>query len=128
MDKNRKKLIKELAINACDKNDEALKKLSLENEIRIDDKNELKGTDKLNYKILNISLPDNQNEWGIIQINNFSNTYFRFELKNGKPVLDTSLFSDQVENPEEKHKRLSPESELYKGIQELLNDYMSNNG
>lgn len=78
----------------------------------------------MSYKILNISMPKNRNEWGTIQINKFSNTYFRFDLKNGKPILDTSFFAEQVDNPEEKHKNISSESELYIGIQKLLDDYV----
>lgn len=78
----------------------------------------------LSYTILNINMPQNNTEWGTIQINNFSNTHFRFEMKDGKPVLDTSYFADQVESPEEKHRNLSPESELYIGIQGLLIDYV----
>lgn len=77
----------------------------------------------MSYKILKIEMPKGDN-WGMIQINNFSNTYFRFDMVDGKPKLDTSFFADQIENPDEKHKKLSPESDLYKGIQQLLNDYV----
>lgn len=78
-------------------------------------------------KILNIEIPKTKNDWGIVQINNFSNTYYRFEMINGKPKLDTTFFADQLENPEEKHRNISPESELYKDIQQLLNDYLKEN-
>lgn len=80
----------------------------------------------MSYKILKIEMPKDDifADWGIIQINNFSNTFFRFEMVDGKPKLDTSFFADQIENPEEKHKYLSPESDLYKGIQKLLDDYV----
>lgn len=61
-------------------------------------------------------------DWGIIQINNFVNTYFRFDVKNGRPVLDTSLFAEQVENPNNKHKKLDKDSELYQAVQKLLDE------
>ncbi|MFF0828717.1 hypothetical protein ACFYU8_18070 [Brevibacillus sp. NPDC003359] len=77
----------------------------------------------MGYKITKIEMPKND-EWGKVQINNFTNTYFRFELVNGKPKLDTSFFADQIEDPNEKHKRLSPDSDLYKWIQQLLEDYV----
>ncbi|WP_404456982.1 hypothetical protein LG329_19480 (plasmid) [Virgibacillus necropolis] len=77
--------------------------------------------------ILNIEIPKTKNDWGIVQINNFSNTYYRFEMINGKPKLDTTFFADQLENPEEKHRNISPESELYKDIQQLLNNYLKEN-
>jgi hypothetical protein len=43
-------------------------------------------------------------------------------MKDGKPVLDTSIFADKLK-PEEKHQSLSKESELYKAVQNLLDDY-----
>jgi hypothetical protein len=72
---------------------------------------------------LKIELPKDRYEWGIIQINNFSNTYFRFEVQDGKSVLDDSFFADQIEDKEEKHRKLNLESDLYKGIQKLLDEY-----
>lgn len=74
--------------------------------------------------LLKIELPTSK-DWGIVQINNFSNTYFRFDIQNGKPVLDTNFFADGIENPEEKHRYLKKDSELYMAIQQLLNDYFS---
>ncbi|WP_103109482.1 hypothetical protein [Brevibacillus reuszeri] len=78
----------------------------------------------MGYTILNIEMPKSDG-WGMIQINNFSNTFYRFDMVDGKPKLDTSFFADQIENPDEKHKYLSPESDLYKGIQQLLDDYVN---
>lgn len=72
--------------------------------------------------LLKIELPKDF-DWGIVQINNFSNTSFRFEIQDGKPVLDTSFFADQLEGPEKKHQRFEKDSELYIGIQSLLDDY-----
>ena len=68
-------------------------------------------------------MPKTRNDWGIVQINNFSNTYYRFEMVKGEPVLDTTYFADQLENLEEKHRDISPHSKLYKEIQQALNDY-----
>ena len=76
----------------------------------------------MSYSILNITMPQNNAEWGTVQINKFTNTHFRFELIEGKPLLDTTYFANQLENPEEKHRNLSPDSELYKGIQALLDE------
>ena len=72
--------------------------------------------------LLNIKMPTRV-DYGTIQINNFSNTYFRFEIKDGKPVLDTSFFADQIENPDEKYKVLKKDSDLYIAVQQLLNEY-----
>lgn len=67
-------------------------------------------------------------DWGLVQINNFTNTYFRFVLEKGKPVLDTTLFADAIENPEEKHKYLSKDSELYQAIQQLIEEHYNELG
>lgn len=75
-------------------------------------------------KILNIEMPETSYDWGIVQINNFSNTYYRFEMINGKAVLDTTYFADQFENPEEKHRNISSHSKLYKDIEQALNVYI----
>ncbi|WP_077324078.1 hypothetical protein [Virgibacillus siamensis] len=75
-------------------------------------------------KILSLEMPETRYDWGIIQINNFSNTYYRFEMIAGKPKLDTTYFADQLVKPEEKHRNISPESNLYKEIQQALNDYI----
>ncbi|WP_404456912.1 hypothetical protein LG329_19335 (plasmid) [Virgibacillus necropolis] len=78
-------------------------------------------------KITKIEMPETSFDWGIVQINNFSNTYYRFGMINGKPKLDTTFFADQLENPKEKHRNISPESDLYKDIQQLLNNYLKEN-
>ncbi|NUJ19349.1 hypothetical protein FKN04_22720 [Bacillus glycinifermentans] len=76
----------------------------------------------MSYRITKIEISENIYDWGIVQINNLSDTYFRFHFVNGNPKLDTSFFADKEENPDEKHKNLFPESDLYKGIQNALND------
>lgn len=68
-------------------------------------------------------MPTN-NDWGLVQINNFNNTYYRFDMKNDNPSLDTSYFADQLKKTDEKHRSLSPESDFYKQIQQLLNEYV----
>ncbi|MGM0941351.1 MAG: hypothetical protein ACQEWU_10370 [Bacillota bacterium] len=78
-------------------------------------------------KITKIEMPETCFNWGIVKINNFNNTYYRFEMVNGKPKLDTTFFADQLENPEEKHRNISPESALYKEIQQALNNYGKEN-
>lgn len=81
----------------------------------------------MNVTLLNIELPQ-RDEWGILQINNFNNTYFRFEFnKDGKPNLDTCYFADQLQDPKEKHQPLRKDSELYIAVQQLLEDYFTNN-
>lgn len=74
----------------------------------------------MGYKISKLEMPKNNLEWGIVQINNLSNTYFRFELINGVPKLDASVFVDNIKEPDEKFRTLSPEGELYIEIQRLL--------
>lgn len=78
-------------------------------------------------KITKIEMPKTKSDWGVVQINNFSNTYYRFEMLEGKPKLNTTYFTDQLENPEEKHKNISSESDLYKQIQQLLIEYVKVN-
>lgn len=78
-------------------------------------------------KITKIEMPASIEDWGIVQINNLSNTYYRFEMINGKPKLDTTYFAEQLENPEEKHRDISPHSKLYKEIEQALNDYIREN-
>ena len=73
------------------------------------------------YELLKIEMPEVDN-WGIIQIKPFKNTFFRFEIIDGKPVLDTSLFANQVEDPSKKHRFLSKDNDIYKGVQILLNE------
>lgn len=68
-------------------------------------------------------MPEKYDEWGIVQINSLSDTYFRFEIVDGKPKLDTGFFADKEGDPEKKHKKLYPESDLYQGIQQALIDY-----
>lgn len=78
-------------------------------------------------EITKIEMPETSFDWGIVQINNFSNTYYRFEIINGVPKLDTTFFADQLEGPEEKHRNISSKSDLYKDIQQLLNNYIKEN-
>lgn len=61
-------------------------------------------------------------DWGTLQINNFTKTYFRFEILNGKPVLDTTFFADAIKDPEKKHRDLNKDSDMYKSVQQLLED------
>ncbi|MGY3386770.1 hypothetical protein ACVWZB_004724 [Paenibacillus polymyxa] len=76
--------------------------------------------------LLKIELPTLSN-WGILQINNFSNTFYRFSVQDGKPVLDPSFFAEQQEDPELKHQHMDKNSDLYKAIQQLLEDYYLKN-
>jgi hypothetical protein len=46
-------------------------------------------------------------------------------VQDGKPVLDDSFFANQIEDKEEKHRKLNMESDLYKGIQRLLDEYFA---
>lgn len=67
-------------------------------------------------------------DWGTFQIDNLINTYFRFEMKNGEPVLEASFFVDKAElPPEEKHRRMDKKSKFYTDVQQLLNEYITNN-
>ncbi|PLC14022.1 hypothetical protein BV582_20840 [Bacillus paralicheniformis] len=76
----------------------------------------------MTYRITEIKMPEKDDEWGIVQINSLSNTYFRFEIVDGKLKLDTSFFADKEEDPEEKHKELKPDTELFKGVQKALDE------
>lgn len=76
------------------------------------------------YTITKIVMPT-YTDWGILQINDLSNTYFRFDVVNGKPKLDTSLFANQLENPKEKHQYFNAQNELYQDIQRLVNEYFN---
>lgn len=73
-----------------------------------------------------IELPTLYN-WGMLQINNFSNTFYRFSVQDGKPVLDPSFFAEQQKYFEQKHQRMDKNSDLYKAIQQLLEDYYVKN-
>ncbi|MGG1442152.1 hypothetical protein ABE354_08835 [Brevibacillus laterosporus] len=66
--------------------------------------------------------------WGMVQINNLKNTYYRFDLQHGKPVLDTSFFADTIEESELKHKYLSKDSELYQAIQQQIEEHYNELG
>ncbi|KFM93023.1 hypothetical protein [Paenibacillus macerans] len=70
--------------------------------------------------ITKIEMPTASN-WGIVQINNLENTFFRFDVRNGKPVLDVSLFVCNVQDPNERQEKLG--SELHQSIQEALDDH-----
>lgn len=76
-------------------------------------------------RITKIEMPASIEDWGIIQINNLSNTYFRFEMINSLPKLDTTYFADQLENPKDKHRDISPYSKLYKEIEQALIEYIT---
>lgn len=75
------------------------------------------------YKISKIEMPESVMAWGIVQISPFINTNFRFSMVEGKPILDTSYLADQGEDPNKKNEKLSPESEVYKYVQKLLDEY-----
>ncbi|MGG1021138.1 hypothetical protein ABE151_17425 [Bacillus paralicheniformis] len=68
-----------------------------------------------------VQMPKNR-EWGIFYIDNLTDTYFRFEIVNGKPRLDTSFFADKEENPDKKHKKLS--ADLYEKVQKSLVEHI----
>lgn len=70
--------------------------------------------------ITKIEMPTASN-WGIVQINNLENTFFRFDVRNGKPLLDASLFASNVQNPNERQEKLG--SDLHKSIQKALDDH-----
>lgn len=75
-----------------------------------------------NIQITKIEMPKGQN-FGILQINNLVRTHFRFDIKNGKPVLDTSFFVDNKE-PDERHQVLQRDSKLYIDVKEALEKYL----
>lgn len=75
-------------------------------------------------KITKIEIPETSFDWGIVQINNFSNTYYRFSMIDGKPKLDTTYFADQVEDRNKKHRNFPKDSKMYKDIQQALNVYI----
>ncbi|MCP1312074.1 hypothetical protein [Paenibacillus tyrfis] len=75
------------------------------------------------YRITKLEMPQ-AGSWGILQINEFEKTHFRFDIREGKPLLDTSFFADGVENPQEKHKKMDADSDFYRGIQQALEQYL----
>ncbi|MBM0064954.1 hypothetical protein [Alkalicoccobacillus gibsonii] len=75
-------------------------------------------------KITNIEKTEKIDEWGILQINNLKDTFFRFDLIDGKPQLDTSLFVNK--EGEILEKGLSEQSQLYKDVLCALNEYYRN--
>lgn len=74
--------------------------------------------------ITKIEMPETSYDWGILQINNFSNTYYRFEMVDGKPKLDTTYFADQFNDPCQKHRNFSADSKMYKDIENALIHYL----
>ncbi|KZE78145.1 hypothetical protein AV654_19410 [Paenibacillus elgii] len=76
-----------------------------------------------NYRITKLEMPQ-AGSWGVLQINGFEKTHFRFDIREGKPSLDTSFFADGVENPQEKHKKMDVDSDFYRGIQQALEQYL----
>ncbi|MBA9086543.1 transcriptional regulator with XRE-family HTH domain [Fontibacillus solani] len=78
---------------------------------------------QMNVTITKIEMPTNE-DWGIVQINNLNNTYFRFDFLDGKPVLDKNFFADAVQNSNEKQRILG--SDLYQAIQTALEFYFIN--
>ncbi|WYP24769.1 hypothetical protein NSQ54_10510 [Alkalihalobacillus sp. FSL W8-0930] len=75
-------------------------------------------------KITNIEKSEKIDEWGILQINNLKDTFFRFDLIDGKLQLDTSFFVNKEGEISEKD--LSEESQLYKDVLQALNEYYRN--
>lgn len=75
-----------------------------------------------NLEIVIVNYPDDKN-WGTFQIQDLSNTFFRFDYKNGIPIIDDSLFVNKPGDTQ--HLSLSPESGLYKGVQKALNEHLS---
>lgn len=73
------------------------------------------------FKILNVDMPKAIGMYGIIKISIFNNAYFRFKMEKGNPTLDTSYFSEDIKE----QIPLSPESELYKEVQQLINEYVA---
>lgn len=78
-------------------------------------------------KITKIEMPKDGN-WGILQINNFTETFFRFEIVKGKAVLDNSMFANKMTDPEKRHQRIDKSGDFYQGIQRLLDDYIDGLG
>lgn len=70
-----------------------------------------------------INLPQGLN-WGIVEIVELEKTYFRFDIKNDQPVLDTSFFTEKVEVGQ-KHFDLEKGSELYQSLQDILDVYFT---
>ncbi len=79
-------------------------------------------------KITKIEMPETRFDWGIVQINNFSNTFYRFEIINGKPKLDTTYFADQIKEPQKKHRNFNADSQMYKDIELALINYFNEGG
>lgn len=73
--------------------------------------------------ILKIEMPKGF-DWGLLQINNFNHTHFRFELKDGKPVLDATFFVDNKE-PYLKNHVMEKDGDFYLSIQKLLEEYVA---
>ncbi|WP_088834373.1 hypothetical protein [Paenibacillus tyrfis] len=69
-------------------------------------------------------------DWGILKIKGLDYNFFRFDIKDGKPVLDTSLciFADKLNRSVEKVMPLNETDELYIAVQRLLDDYYAELG
>jgi hypothetical protein len=81
----------------------------------------------MTVEITKLEMPENKFDWGILQINNFSNTYYRFSMIDGKPKLDTTYFADQIQDRNEKHRNFPEDSKMYKDIQQALDVYIKEN-
>lgn len=81
----------------------------------------------MTVKLTKVEMPETSLDWGIVQINNLIHTYYRFDMKNGKPVLDTTYFADQIEDTKKKHRNLPKGSKMYKAIQNALSNYIKDN-
>ena len=72
-------------------------------------------------------MPRDQWEWGTVQISGYECTSFRFEMQDGKPLLDFHYFAD-LENGEGQWRECTyPGMEPYGIVQQLLKEYVEEN-
>lgn len=78
-------------------------------------------------KIINLQFPNSSRPYGLFNLYGMPNVYYSFELaEQGEVVLMEEIFAEnQPEN--EKFKQLSRDSNMYKTIQQLLNEHIEKN-
>lgn len=76
------------------------------------------------YRITKLEMPE-AGSWGMLQINGFEETHFRFDMRNGKPILDIIFFAEGMDDPQEKHRWMNVDSDFYRGIQQALEQYLN---
>lgn len=69
------------------------------------------------HELINVSFPK-ASEFGIFQIEGMTETYFRFELQAGQPILDHDLFVASEQNKENQQRPMS--SSMYHDLQDEL--------